>query len=163
MPRSCYPFITILPSSGTFWSDNTYQGEEEGHFKLVKSVCVRLEESTWGELQILKAASECMLKGSGRRMRLAKSMKAKQTLKLLNILSEPGMIRKILVLFFFAADVDECKKSPCTNGATCVNNMGSFHCLCRPGFEGKLCERGNCVEENLLPCNHSFDSSITQL
>ena len=49
---------------------------------------------------------------------------------------------KRMLIFFFAADVDECKKNPCLNGGTCVNNMGSFHCLCRPGFEGKLCERG---------------------
>ena len=51
--------------------------------------------------------------------------------------------------FFFAADEDECKKSPCHNGATCMNNVGSFHCLCRPGFEGKLCERGNRVQGNI--------------
>ena len=30
-----------------------------------------------------------------------------------------------------------------------MNNVGSFHCLCRPGFEGKLCERGNRVQENI--------------
>lgn len=33
-------------------------------------------------------------------------------------------------------DVDECAGEPCLNGATCVNEPGSFRCLCPPDKTG---------------------------
>ncbi|PNI42737.1 ACAN isoform 3 [Pan troglodytes] len=39
-----------------------------------------------------------------------------------------------------AADIDECLSSPCLNGATCVDAIDSFTCLCLPSYEGDLCE-----------------------
>ena len=38
------------------------------------------------------------------------------------------------------ADVDECADSPCLNGGTCANSLGSFACSCLLGFEGDTCE-----------------------
>ncbi|XP_013014386.2 aggrecan core protein isoform X1 [Cavia porcellus] len=38
------------------------------------------------------------------------------------------------------ADIDECLSSPCLNGATCVDTMDSFTCLCLPSYGGDLCE-----------------------
>ncbi|CAH3114267.1 unnamed protein product, partial [Pocillopora meandrina] len=37
-----------------------------------------------------------------------------------------------------------CSSSPCQNKATCVTNYkyGSFECLCKEGYVGKYCERG---------------------
>lgn len=29
---------------------------------------------------------------------------------------------------------------PCLNGGSCVDDVGSFSCECRPGFEGEHCE-----------------------
>ncbi|XP_012369215.1 aggrecan core protein [Octodon degus] len=37
-------------------------------------------------------------------------------------------------------DLDECLSSPCLNGATCVDTMDSFTCLCLPSYGGDLCE-----------------------
>ncbi|XP_022808401.1 uncharacterized protein LOC111345391 [Stylophora pistillata] len=37
---------------------------------------------------------------------------------------------------------DPCKAGkPCQNGASCVNQNGSYTCLCRPGYQGKNCEQ----------------------
>ncbi|XP_023378766.1 aggrecan core protein [Pteropus vampyrus] len=38
------------------------------------------------------------------------------------------------------ADLDECLSSPCLNGATCVDAIDSFTCLCLPSYQGDLCE-----------------------
>ncbi|KPI91036.1 Fat-like cadherin-related tumor suppressor-like [Papilio xuthus] len=36
-------------------------------------------------------------------------------------------------------DVDECAGEPCLNGATCLNELGSFRCLCPPNKTGMNC------------------------
>lgn len=41
----------------------------------------------------------------------------------------------------FVADVDECTNSPCIDG-TCINQPGSYLCLCEPGF---TLERNVCI------------------
>ncbi|KAG8516312.1 Aggrecan core protein, partial [Galemys pyrenaicus] len=41
---------------------------------------------------------------------------------------------------WFLADSDECLPSPCLNGATCVDAVDSFTCLCLPSYRGDLCE-----------------------
>ncbi|NWU61290.1 PGCA protein, partial [Pterocles burchelli] len=45
-------------------------------------------------------------------------------------------------------DTDECHSSPCLNGATCVDGIDSFKCLCLPSYGGDLCEIDleNCEE-----------------
>ncbi|NXD61540.1 PGCA protein, partial [Eolophus roseicapillus] len=45
-------------------------------------------------------------------------------------------------------DTDECHSSPCLNGATCVDGIDSFKCLCLPSYRGDLCEidQENCEE-----------------
>ncbi|KAM6257011.1 aggrecan core protein [Porphyrio hochstetteri] len=47
-----------------------------------------------------------------------------------------------------AGDTDECHSSPCLNGATCVDGIDSFKCLCLPSYGGDLCEIDleNCEE-----------------
>uniref|UniRef100_A0A8C3U1D8 Sushi, nidogen and EGF like domains 1 n=1 Tax=Catharus ustulatus TaxID=91951 RepID=A0A8C3U1D8_CATUS len=33
-----------------------------------------------------------------------------------------------------------CSKNPCRNGGTCTRDDESYHCACRPGFKGRLCQ-----------------------
>ncbi|XP_075273908.1 sushi, nidogen and EGF-like domain-containing protein 1 isoform X2 [Opisthocomus hoazin] len=35
-----------------------------------------------------------------------------------------------------------CSTNPCRNGGTCARDADSYHCNCRPGFKGWLCELG---------------------
>lgn len=44
---------------------------------------------------------------------------------------------------------DECSKSPCKNGATCVNTPKGFDCKCPQGFKGALCD------EDIDECSNS--------
>lgn len=40
--------------------------------------------------------------------------------------------------------MDECERQPCANG-TCKNTVGSYNCLCYPGFE--LSHNNDCIGE----------------
>lgn len=41
------------------------------------------------------------------------------------------------------SDVDECSaNTKCKNGATCVNTIGAYQCLCSRGYQGKHCDQG---------------------
>lgn len=45
---------------------------------------------------------------------------------------------------YFILDVNECLDPLlCMNGATCMNNPGSYACRCAQGWMGKHCEKGN--------------------
>ena len=44
--------------------------------------------------------------------------------------------------FFLFADVNECAKNPCKNGATCSNTHGGYRCTCSSAFTGKNCDVG---------------------
>jgi len=44
--------------------------------------------------------------------------------------------------YFVLSDVNECLNSPCMNGATCVNTVGSFYCTCSEGWTGAFCAEG---------------------
>ncbi|NXO73463.1 SNED1 protein, partial [Phainopepla nitens] len=33
-----------------------------------------------------------------------------------------------------------CSKNPCRNGGTCTREDESYHCACRPGFKGRVCQ-----------------------
>lgn len=63
----------------------------------------------------------------------------------MNILDEyyTGFLRfNVFFLNFFPTDYDECGNSPCQNGGTCINNDGSFTCICKAGWEGRECQNG---------------------
>ena len=37
-------------------------------------------------------------------------------------------------------DVDDCLSSPCTHGATCIDEVDSHACACAPGWSGAVCD-----------------------
>ena len=45
-----------------------------------------------------------------------------------------------VIVCFFAA-VNECLSNPCQNGATCLNKVNMYECVCHPDRTGKNCER----------------------
>ena len=52
------------------------------------------------------------------------------------------LLRMLSSMFAFS-DVNECLvNSPCKNGATCVNHVGEYQCLCAPGYTGQHCDQG---------------------
>lgn len=38
-------------------------------------------------------------------------------------------------------DVNDCADNPCRNGATCIDGIDSFHCVCPKGYEGLTCDQ----------------------
>ena len=70
------------------------------------------------------------------------------------------VIKKIHLLYF--SDMDECSiRNMCLNGM-CINEDGSFKCICKPGFQlasdGRYC-KGLC-HETLSHILHLFSSSL---
>jgi hypothetical protein len=39
-----------------------------------------------------------------------------------------------------SANVDECAQHLCQNGATCVDGIAAYTCLCAADFSGRFCE-----------------------
>lgn len=79
-------------------------------------------------------------------------------------------------------NVNECARSPCANGATCVDSINHYTCTCPPGFAGRHCDRptdlcasrpclngGTCVvadgreEEPTCVCPENYNGSRCQL
>lgn len=44
----------------------------------------------------------------------------------------------VMSLFCSATDVDECSESPelCDGQSVCENTLGSYECVCQPGYQG---------------------------
>lgn len=41
------------------------------------------------------------------------------------------------------ADAEGCASNPCSNGASCTQQINGFMCKCAVGFTGIFCEAGN--------------------
>lgn len=63
-------------------------------------------------------------------------------------------------LFILLLDVDECRSTPCANNGTCINNKGSYTCVCKRGWTDLNCDKGmDCnvetetgqIKENWIP------------
>ncbi|XP_037100509.1 protein jagged-2b isoform X2 [Syngnathus acus] len=46
-------------------------------------------------------------------------------------------------------NINDCLKSPCRNGGTCIDGVNSFQCFCPDGWEGELCDL------NVNDCRHN--------
>ena len=42
----------------------------------------------------------------------------------------------------FVADINECDSHPCTNGATCIDEVNAYKCTCVDSYTGTNCEIG---------------------
>ena len=47
-----------------------------------------------------------------------------------------------MILIFLVKDIDECAEAPCLNGATCVDQLGGYGCICADGYTGSHCGTG---------------------
>ena len=63
------------------------------------------------------------------------------TLVSVNLFSKTSLKLFHQEMLFLCKDVDECVNSPCIDG-TCVNEPGSYLCLCEPGY---TLERNVCI------------------
>ncbi|TRZ01243.1 hypothetical protein DNTS_014817 [Danionella cerebrum] len=50
-------------------------------------------------------------------------------------------------------DVNECTKNPCQNGGRCENRVGSYRCICQPGYNGINCQT-NIDDCSSNPCRN---------
>jgi len=57
-------------------------------------------------------------------------------------ITEFDITRFTCYLFYYYTDIDECLQNVCLNGAQCVNNLGSYECICASGFFGPSCTFG---------------------
>ncbi len=46
-------------------------------------------------------------------------------------------------ILFSYTDINECLSNPCAYGATCVDGIGDFNCICPTGRTGDRCQQGN--------------------
>ena len=57
-------------------------------------------------------------------------------------------ILKCLILS--SLDIDDCAKSPCQNGGTCVDGVNEYSCTCAAGYTGTNCK---------ISMNQNFNSN----
>lgn len=48
----------------------------------------------------------------------------------------------MLKLILFLLDINECQSSPCHFGATCVDEINGYRCICPIGYSGVKCLEG---------------------
>ena len=58
------------------------------------------------------------------------------------------------MLHYFSIDYDECGNNPCPSDAKCINNDGSFGCVCKHGSRGGVC---------LTTCTNNDQHSLPSL
>lgn len=59
---------------------------------------------------------------------------------LANILKYTNMLSFVFIILLL--DVDECLSTPCANNGTCINNKGSYTCVCKRGWTDLNCDIG---------------------
>ena len=47
-----------------------------------------------------------------------------------------------MMKYLHFTDIDECSSDPCQNGATCVDQIDSYSCICASGYIGTNCDEG---------------------
>uniref|UniRef100_A0A6Q2WYI0 Neurogenic locus notch homolog protein 1 n=1 Tax=Esox lucius TaxID=8010 RepID=A0A6Q2WYI0_ESOLU len=57
-------------------------------------------------------------------------------------------------------DVNECMSNPCQNDATCLDQIGGFHCICMPGTTIRMFPLERCISFVLVHC---FSGGLCQI
>uniref|UniRef100_A0A4W3GXY3 EGF-like domain-containing protein n=1 Tax=Callorhinchus milii TaxID=7868 RepID=A0A4W3GXY3_CALMI len=60
------------------------------------------------------------------------------------------------------ADVDDCEDHACGPGATCVDGVNNYTCVCPPHRTGAVCEEltGSCAQDS-NPCQRGSRCELT--
>lgn len=70
-------------------------------------------------------------------------MRTMNNMYFLDVLNQQNIFSFILLHWFLLLDVNEClTEDLCKNNGTCVNNDGSYVCLCTESWLGKHCNNG---------------------
>ena len=48
-----------------------------------------------------------------------------------------------VVNLFLFSEIDNCLNHTCENGASCLDGIESYTCVCADGWEGPFCQRSN--------------------
>ena len=48
-------------------------------------------------------------------------------------------------IIYSFAEINECESSPCSNGATCMDEVNEYHCICAPGYNYTHCQNGEFI------------------
>ena len=63
-------------------------------------------------------------------------------------LDSQHVVRLVSIFNCFHVDINQCDIDSCPSDATCIEALGSFNCLCSPGFEynniSGTCDGENC-------------------
>jgi len=66
------------------------------------------------------------------------------------------MARALIISIF--SDIDECSSSPCSNGATCSDQVNGYTCTCVSGWQGTHCDQGTDIIR-AYPCSLVISST----
>ena len=58
--------------------------------------------------------------------------------------------QRIINLIF--TDNNDCVHNKCSNGATCIDGVNSYTCVCNEGYEGRYCQ----ISWFIIHCQISF-------
>ena len=56
-------------------------------------------------------------------------------------------VQLLKIACYVVSDINECMSNPCAFGATCVDGIGEFICICPPGRTGSRCQSGEFLFE----------------
>ena len=63
---------------------------------------------------------------------------------------------------FIPDNIDDCLSSPCLNGASCVDDIARYDCICQAGYTSTNCE-GNMIFKNKNRLNQGTNCLVSIL
>ena len=59
---------------------------------------------------------------------------------------------RVLNIYIFISEINECESHPCKNNGTCADLVNNFTCWCPDGYEGHLCDKGEYAFTRQIEC-----------